>query len=198
MVEREVREAFGPARSDELACLADLYGTYAFTNPVYTEDQMAALKEMRIPPKVLSFYRSYDPKSLPMFDCYVSLLGLPVIRDWNATAEPSVFLTRFGLVTFAVTVGGHSVCMDLNQVNADEPRVILVDQRLCYYDMQSRSVEWGGLPEKVYEEFRSAGKSVDLSYELIARCCPEIAPTFSEFLRKLAEGEYEDLEAFLR
>lgn len=196
--EVEAGEAFGPADSQDLECLTDLYATFGHNNAAYSVEEMADLKHLRVPPKVVEFYRLFDPKSLPVFECNVGLMGLPVIRDWNASAEPSVFLVRFGILAFASTTGGHSVCLDLNHLNGDEPRVILVDQSFCYFDERSRVVEWGGLPQDVYEEYRSSGRSCDLSYELIARCCPEVAPTFSEFLQKLADKEYEDVEAFLK
>jgi hypothetical protein len=87
--------------------------------------------------------------------------------------------------------------MDLNQLNGDEPRVFLFDHTWCSYDDEQRVVKCISIPAAIRREYRAAGKPLTLSYELIDRCAPEIAPTFSEFLRKLADGEYEDVEAFL-
>jgi hypothetical protein len=87
--EEEVREAFGPASDEDLRCLTDLYGTFAYPNPAYSEEEMAGLKELCVPPSVVEFYRRYDPKWLPMLDGYVCLCGLPAIRDKTRVGRPA-------------------------------------------------------------------------------------------------------------
>jgi hypothetical protein len=195
--ESDARAVFGPASDEDLSVLTDLYGTFSSGNPAYSEEEMAELKEKQVPPTVLAFYRQFAPQRVPMLKGYVRLLRLAEVREESTELAPGSYLIRFGVLVFASTVGGHAICMDLNRIQGDEPRIILVDHSFCVHDPDTQVVECAGVSDEVYEEYRAAGKSFALSYELIARCCPELAPMFSEFLGKLADGDFEDVERFL-
>jgi hypothetical protein len=167
-----VEVCFGKASEDELKYLTELYNTFNYFTTIYLDDELEILKDYRVPDVVLDFYRNYEPKEIPMLPCYLRLLSLDAIKEENAELHPSAYLIRYGLITFATTVGGNAVCMDLNQLNDGEPRILYCDKTYIHSD-----------DEEI--EFRKTISTL-----------PEIAPKFSEFLHGLSVGMYEDIEDF--
>ena len=196
--ESEVADAFGPASAEDLACLTDLYGTYSYWSTHYREEDLQELKGMRVPDRVLDFYRTCAPQWLPVLNGNIHLSALSAIRDENASGPPGMYLIKLGVVAFGGTTGGHSICMDLNRLTNGEPRVVLVDYTFCSFDEYRREIICTNMvPDKVDAEYRAAGKPFTLTYELFARCAPELSPTFSGFLDKLADRSWDDVEGLL-
>lgn len=161
---------FGKAAPEELACLTDLYGTFHSRNQVYLQDELESLRNYQVPETVLEFYRDYEPNHIPMTQAGIYMCDLGGILAENSSGAPGGILIRYGLVTLATTIGGMAVCMDLNQVSNQDPKIVLVDLDDCLD------------PEEVS------------SYEDVVKIEHLISPTFSEFLWKLSGDLYEDFE----
>jgi hypothetical protein len=166
----EVR--FGKPNEDDLKYLTELYNTFNYYTTIYLDDELEILKDYRVPDVVLDFYRNFEPKEVPMLPCYLRLLSLDAIKEENTELHPSAYLIRYGLITFATTVGGNAVCMDLNQLNDGGPRILYCDKTNIHSDDE------------------------EIKFRKTISTLPEIAPKFSEFLHGLSVGMYEDIEDF--
>ncbi len=120
----------------------------------------------------------------------VNLLSLKAIKEENSSLSPGAYLIKFGLVTFATTVGGNCICMDLNKINNREPRIVYADHTWFSFDEENRRVEFSLYPKEIPENDQI------LSLDVIKKYLPEICETFSGFLVKVANEEFEDIEEY--
>lgn len=178
---------FGQADPGQMRFLTDLYGTFSKFHTIYDEAELEYLKYVKVPESVLSFYREYEPKELPTLPCYLNLLDLRAIREENSELAPSAVVIAHGLLTIGTTMGGNAVCMDLNEIDEGEPRILYVDRSYINFDYGTR---------KVMVSFRGLDDRGPMTMKLIKNELPVIAETFTEFLEKLSTGQYEDIEEF--
>ncbi|MEO3943971.1 SMI1/KNR4 family protein [Gorillibacterium sp. CAU 1737] len=189
----EVDEAFAEAKLNDLTILTDLYGTFreGFVND--NDANLENLKKYSVPEGVVDFYRNFEPNSLPPLSGGVVLLGLEAIKGENSTASPSMYLLKHGLLTFATTIGGHVIGMDLKDMQNNEPRVVIADYSFCSYNEDLQVVECVHVPDEV-ANYYSDDEPIVLSYDVIKECLPQVAASFSTFLIKLADEEFENIE----
>ncbi|UKK99886.1 hypothetical protein [Brevibacillus brevis] len=193
MDSNEVKGAFREANLADLNYLMDLYGTYSESSMFYEQDALEELKNYTVNNTVIEFYRKYEPHNLPTLSGGIRLLALESLKVENASASPSMYLIKFGLLTIATTIGGHAICLDLNTENNNEPRVVIADQAFCSYNEDLDLVECVIVPDGVAENYAD-DEPIILSYSLIEQCLPEIAVSFSEFLVNLSLEKYENVE----
>jgi hypothetical protein len=188
----DIDAAFGKADNKSLVFLSDLYKTFSSCSSIYyAEDgELDELKNYIIPESVVGFYNEFEPQNLPCLDGYVYLLSLDGIMRENSELAPSAYLIKYGLFTFATTVGGNVICIDLNVITDGEPRVVYVDKSWIRFDESERKVECS------FDTRNVNGKDSWLSVDIINKCLPEIDKCFSGFLDKLSNSEYEDIEEF--
>lgn len=158
---------FREADPVKMLCLTDLYGTYSRDSSVYLNDELKTLRGCMTPAEMILFYRYYEPCNLPDTRAGVNLLDLEGIRAENSSGAPGGVLIRYRLLTFATTVGGMALCVDLNH---RIPNVVLVDDSDCY--------------------------SADCvkSYRDVKKIARPVARSFTTFLQGLSRDQYDDLE----
>lgn len=161
---------FQPADKEQLTYLTDLYGTFSYWTQVYLDDELETLKNYKVPSIVVDFYEQYEPKDIPMTEAGIYLLDLEAIKDENASDAGGGVLLKYGLITIATTIGGELVCIDLNDIKNNDPRVVLIEHWQC---CDVETVE---------------------DYEYVKKIEHLVSESFSEFLWKLSGDEYEDLE----
>lgn len=166
-----------------------------------TESEMKQLRDLvgdKVE-RVLEFYKDYQPTCTPMFPCYFTLLGIDSMIDENTCGEPGMHLAKYGVVTIGVTVGGNVVCIDTNNVNNGDPKVLLFDSNFCYYDDEKDIVRIGYIPSSAEQffDFSDPTKINVLNDENIKICGHVLSESFVDFLEKLSCNYYEDIEAFL-
>jgi len=162
---------FREADPIKMLCLTDLYGTYSRDSSVYLDGELNSLQGYMAPGEMIVFYRYYEPHHLPTTRAGVYLCDLDGIRAENSSGAPGGVLIRHRLLTFATTIGGMAICVDMN---TRKGRIVLVDNSDCY--------------------------DVDCvkSYRDVKKISHKVAEDFSTFLWKLSGDEYDDLEdAFL-
>lgn len=189
----EANKAFGKANPADLEYLTDLFGTFSKSSTFYKEDDLESLKKYNVPDIVVDFYRNFEPQNLPALRGGVRLMALESIKEENSSASPGMYFIKYGLLTIATTIGGHVICLDLNQINNNEPSVVIADYSFCSYNDDLNVIECINVPDEIADSY-SDDEPIILSYSLMKSCIPQIATSFSEFLTKLANEEYEDIE----
>ncbi len=144
---------------------------------------------------VIDFFGRYQPDNVPMTDSYVSLLNIEKIVEENTVGEPGRFLAAHGVYVIALTVGGNVICIDSNNSSEGDPSVLIADSGFCSYNEFRECVEIGIAPEEIFEEVDD--DILPLNYHNIVRCLPKIEDSFIEFMTKLSNDEYEDIEEYL-
>ena len=149
--------------------------------------------------QVLEFYKEYQPVEVPMLPNYLSLLNIDGIVKENICAEPGMHLAKYGVITIGVTVGGNVVCIDTNDVSEAGSKILLFDSNFCYYDDEDDIARIGYIPSSVEHLFDLAYDQKDpvLSYENIQKCGHVLSESFMDFMEKLSNNYFEDIEEFL-
>lgn len=189
----EAKQAFGQAKPDDLNNITLLYETFTKWSAFYKENDLEDLKSFLVPETIVTFYRDFEPQNLPALSGGIRLLGLEQIKEENASAAPSMFLVRFGLLTVATTIGGNVIWLDLNVIKNDEPRALIADHSFCSYNDDLNVVECVIVPDDIADNY-SDDEPIVLTYDLIKSCLPQVADSFSDFLIKLANEDYENIE----
>lgn len=161
---------FGKADEENLTYLTDLYSTFNYWTSIYLDDELEALKNYKVPQSVLEFYAQYEPKGIPTTEAGIYLLDLENIKDENSSDAGGGVLLKYGVITIATTIGGDLVCIDLNNMKNNEPKVVIIEHWEC---CDVDCVE---------------------SYEDVCEIEHLVSESFSEFLWKLSGNEYEDFE----
>jgi hypothetical protein len=191
--QNDIAEAFGPAKEEKLHYLTDLFGTFAHCTEFYTEDDYINLTQIQLPDSIINFYRESEPHYLPILNGGIRLLGLDAIKDENCTGAPGMYLIRFGVLVFATTIGGNAICMDLQEIKGDSPRIVICESNFCSYNEDCHCVEAVWLPDEIAAKYEP-DEPVVLTYELLKKCLPEVSPSFGSFLLSIANNQYTDIE----
>ncbi|MBE6753444.1 MAG: hypothetical protein E7559_03700 [Ruminococcaceae bacterium] len=162
-----------------------------------TPEQIARLRELigEQSAAVLDFYSRYQPNNVPMTESYVRLVDIDTIIAENTVGEPGKYLAQYGVFVFALTVGGNVICIDTNDIRDGNPSVLIADASFCAYNESCGCVEISVAPDEIMEECDD--DILRLDYENIVRCLPRIEDSFTEFMSKLSNDEYEDVEEYL-
>lgn len=190
MIFNEVENLFSVVPDEELSVLTNLFDTYSYLSHFYSEDELIDLKNYFIPEKVIDFYKYFSPKNNVTLYGDVRLLSLKDIKLENTELVPGALLVKYGLLTVATTLGGSAICMDLNKLTNNEPRVIIADHSIfnnrCIRVFEADPISRTAEIKRYY-----------LSYEVIDRYCPQISETFSGFLENLSNKVFDDIEDYL-
>lgn len=168
----------------ELDVFTNPFSTISWENEVYEQSELNGLMNFHIPKKVIDFYNLFSPVDTLDIGADVNLLSLEGIKRENTKLTPGALLIKYGVITIASTTGGNAICIDLNQIHEDEPRIIIVDHSI--FTDKEIVVFQNGIIEKV-----------QLSYAVINKYAPEVSSTFSDFFEKLLKEEIDDIEEFL-
>ncbi len=146
--------------------------------------------------KIVDFYARYQPYDIPMLKSYVQLLGIDNIIEENTNAEPGKYLAEYGVYVFALTVGGNVLCIDTNNAKDGDTSVLIADSNFCSYNEFRKCVEIGIIPEEVMEQFTNE-EIIPMNYTNITKCLKKVEDSFMQFMLKLSNDEYEDIEEYL-
>ncbi|EKQ56084.1 MULTISPECIES: SMI1/KNR4 family protein [unclassified Clostridium] len=191
--ERSIGAAFSPCLDKEkLKVLTDLYDFFNYWSSVFYEEdgELLALKNYKVPKNIISFYENFEPRELGILNGDVCLLDLNGIKEENCDLSPGAYLIQYGLITFATTVGGNVICMDLNTIKNGEPRVVYADKSWFLFNEEERKLEFSFYPFEIEEEDEL------LTQHIIKKYIPEISSTFTEFLKMLYSEEEWDAEDY--
>ena len=146
--------------------------------------------------KVVNFYASYQPNDIPILKSGIKLLDVQGIIDENLYREPGKFLAKFGIFTFAITIGGNLICIDANDVLDEEPSILYSDDNFCSYNQEFNCIEIGIVPDKIIDEFAN-NHIIPLNYDNIKKCLFKFDERFSNFLYKVSINGYGDIEEYI-
>ena len=146
--------------------------------------------------KITELYEKYQPNNIPMLESYVKLLGIDSIIDENTIVEPGKYLSQFGVLVFALTVGGDLLCIDTNKHHDGDACVLIVDSNFCSYNEIHDCIEIGIVPDDFIIDY-SQGNIIKLNYDNICKYIHKVEDSFILFMSKLSRNEYDDIEDFL-
>ena len=146
--------------------------------------------------KIIDFYSEYQPSDIPMTESYVQLLGIDKIILENTNGTPGKYLAEYGVFVFALTAGGHALCIDTNDAAGGDAGVYIADADFVFYNETQDCLEIGAIPEDVSEQLAD-DEILLLNYPNIARCLIKVEDSFMDFMLKLSNDEYEDIEEYL-
>lgn len=169
---------------EDLEVITNLFKTYSFSNSVYDEDELTNLSNYNVPEIVIDFYKKFSTLDGIDFGGDVNFLSLKGIKHENSELTPGALLIKYGLLTIATTTGGNVICLDLNSINDEEPRVVIAD-RTIFADKKIIVFKDGTMIKE------------NLSYKVIKKYVVEINSTFTGFLEMLINEEIDDVEEYL-
>lgn len=169
---------------EELEVLTDLFKTYSFSNSAYDKDELKNLSNYKVPQIVINFYKEFSTIDGIDLGGDVIFLSLNEIKRENSELTPGALLIKYGLVTIASTTGGNAICLDLNTINDEEPRIVIADKTI-FTDKEIIIFKNGVMMKE------------NLSYEVIKKYVVEINSTFTGFLEMLINEEIDDIEEYL-
>jgi hypothetical protein len=111
-----------------------------------SEDDLAALRTLRLPRPVIEFFARYEPS-----DCaegQVRLWPIANVLEENSDFVPGAYICALGYIVFATTFCGDVYCFDLNKVDKKgEPPIVLISHEAVDEDITTEEV--GGLAKHV-------------------------------------------------
>ena len=72
-----------------------------------------------------------------------------------------------------------------------------INHTLVYFEDESYEETVLSIPYNVLAEMGDEDISEEMSYENLRRYIPEIEATFTEFMKKLSEDYYDDIEKYM-
>ena len=163
-----------------------------------TDEQIEKFRELvgNNVEKVVEFYKNYQPAYTPELPCYLKLIDIESMIEENLYAAPSMYLAKFGVITFGITAGGNVLCIDTNKAKDGDAAVLIADCGFCYYDDDIEDAIVAVIPDEVVDQFDLSAPNV-LDYRSIELCLAKVNDSFIDFLKKVSEGYYEDIEDYL-
>lgn len=161
---------FQKAKPEELECLLHVYDFFNYWTSVYLNDELKCIKDWVIPKHIIDFYKDYEPCQQPMTKAGIYLCDLKGIKEENAYSV----LLKYKLLIIATTIGGNPICLDFNQMENDDPAVIIIDNAdiPLFEDIEERYSEYADIKDIIQT----------------------VSASFTDFLWKYSGDEYEDLE----
>lgn len=185
---------FEPASPSSMAILTDLHGTCLSHSAIWTEKDIDALSNLKIPASIMRFYREMNPINAPMNDAGIYLTDLNSIRDEYSQLAPGCYLIKFGLLVIATTIGGDPIIADLYDENAP---VFICNHDLLSHEQKDGQVILSFLfpTESLQNQY---GDNIPVNRSTILQCLTLIEKSFEIFMTKLSRNEYDyDLEDLL-
>lgn len=142
-----------------------------------------------MPESIIDFYKNYEPKEISYLGDGVRLADLEGIKEENSELSPGAYLIKYGLLTFATTIGGNAICMDLNHINNGEPRIVYADHTWFNFNRDERKVKFSFYHKDIPRD------NIWFTTELNSYL-PEIAKTFNQFMDRLSTDPNWDLEDY--
>ncbi len=107
--------------------------------------------------------------------------------------EPACYLRECGIYTFALTIGGHAICIDSNSGS-----IYICDHGLIMQDFDTDAIviNSGLVSCDVYDSFHISGE-IPFNYDNIIICMDKIENSFLTFMENVADGNYTDLEKLI-
>lgn len=175
---------FRKANNNEKEILLNLFTKIKEKNNSYTGLELKDIEKYRLPKNIEFFYKEFTPSEIISLEGYVRLLNLEQIIIENSELTPGALLIKYGFITFATTIGGNAICIDLNNINNDDAQILLADHSIFY--------------DKEFSIYKM-GKLIDysLSYETIKKLSGVICNSFFQFIEMLANREIENIEEYL-
>ncbi len=186
---------FAPSTQEKMEVLTELYRVCASCSAIWTEKDIAPLRDLKIPDPLLAFYREMEPINAPMNEAGLYLADLDRIRQEYSQLEPGCYLIKFGLLVIAATIGGNPILVDLYDENAP---VFICDYQLLSCDKKDGQVNLSfPFPSQVLQD-RYGAEVIPVNRNTLLECLTPIEKSFEEFITKLSADEYEcDLEDLL-
>lgn len=148
--------------------------------------------------KFIDFYKHLQPNEIPMMNCYASLCDIERIVEENTKRAPGAYLSRLGIYVFAVTGGGDSICIDVNDMQDGDPCVLIIDHTFLYCDEDTDEVEIDYISPLAEDKVNESDPNCyDFTYENVRKYVYKLEDRFSDFIEKYSLDEYDDFEKFL-
>lgn len=126
----------------------------------------------------------------------MTLLSIEKMLAEKATGEGR-YLSEIGFIVFVITVGGNPICLDVNAVKDGDAPVYICNHNLCSWNEKHGCVEIGWPSEELMEKITDKSRPIELTYENALLCVKLVENSFVEFMKKLSENIYDDLEGYL-
>lgn len=141
----------------------------------------------------VDFYLNYQPTKLPRLACNCTFLDIKAMVEQNTDFEPGCYLRECGIYTFALTIGGHAICIDINSGS-----IYICDHGLVMQDFDTDDIviNSGLVSCDVYDSFHISGE-IPFNYDNIIICMDKIENSFLTFMENIADGKYTDLEKLI-
>lgn len=170
---------------EELEVLTDLFKTYSKINCEYYEEELSNLKLYKVPEIVIKFYSEFSVIECTDLGGDILFLSLEEIVKENTELVPGAILIRYGYLTIASTTGGNAICLDLNNISLDGPRIIIADKSIFCNKDNIIIFKNGELIEE------------KISHEVINKYAVEINKSFLGFIDMIANKNIIDVEDYL-
>lgn len=145
-------------------------------------------KKWELADDIIYFYKEFEPQNTPIFSGGIYLLDINSIVEENTEREPSIYLSQYGIITFATTIGGNPICFD---VNNPKNNIIMVEYDFCSYNDDINCVEIDNAPDELINEFEDEDY-IPLTYENIKKGSIKVAENLEDFLVKILNDCYGD------
>lgn len=135
---------------------------------------------------------------LPILAGGIRLLSIYDIKKENCEFAASAYLVIYGLLTIATTIGGNSICIDLNN---KEQRIIICDKSWFSFNKELRKVEISCRSDQELMEIYNKYGTIEteyLSFDTINKYFPVVSKNFYTFLNDIADNKINDIEDFFK
>lgn len=149
------------------------------------------------PSQFIDFYTKFQPFEVPTFwNSDVGLLSIERMVEESSNYAPSVYLSKLGIFTFAVTTGGNIIAIDINETKNGDTSVYIFDHEFCYEEYKTNELRINKfcISEEAQDYF--GNEPIEFTYENVKRSEIKIEDSFIRFMQKLACDEYDDIESY--
>lgn len=151
-LKKKRKDGFAPAKEEEI-------------------QQLVEMGKGKLPNEFLEGYKNMMPEhEIEIKD--IVIYPMSRMKEENFDAIPGINIYPLGFFTFASTLDGDAICIDLNDKNG------AVYQ--CSHSLLSNGEKISFYTNKMV--------SLDLSYENVIRCSVKLANSYMEFAKELRKG----------
>lgn len=150
---------------------------------VLSEEDLSDIKELldrELPKEIIDYLKKCIPEEDIELDNDFVLFSLDTILEENEDAVPGVNILPYGFFTFAGTVDGDVLCVDLN---SKENSVYL-----CSHSLLSDE------EEIVFYKSEIGMVKLPFNYENIKKCSIKLTDSFEKFVVKMSKDDLEPID----